>query len=121
MANKIEKMTNVKALQYVLENCELTEEVADKIAKIKASYEKKATTTGEKKPTATQVANEALKEAIVEAMEPNTLYRVGDMLKAFECLVGLSAPKVTALMTQLKDEGKVVRSEDKGKAFYTKA
>ena len=120
MANKIEKMTNVKALQYVLENCELTEEVADKIAKIKASYEKKST-TGEKKPTANQVANEALKEAIVEAMEDNTLYRVGEMLKAFTCLAGLSAPKVTALMTQLKDEGKVVRSEDKGKAFYSKA
>lgn len=117
---KIEKMTNVKALQYVLENCELTEEVAEKIAKIKASYEKKST-TGERKPTANQVANEALKEAIVATMEENTLYRVGDMLKAFECLAGLSAPKVTALMTQLKDEGKVVRSEDKGKAFYTKA
>lgn len=117
---KIEKMTNVKALAYVLENCELTEEVAEKIAKIKASYEKKSA-TGERKPTANQVANEALKEAIVEAMEANTLYRVGDMLKGFECLAGLSAPKVTALMTQLKDEGKVIRSEDKGKAFYTKA
>ena len=117
---KIEKMTNVKALQYVLENCELTEEVADKIAKIKASYEKKSS-TGEKKPTATQVANETLKEAILAEMADNTIYRVGEMLKAFTCLAGLSAPKVTALMTQLKDAGKVVRTEEKGKAFYTKA
>ena len=117
----MEKITNVKALAYVLENCELTAEVAEKIAKIKASYEKKSATTGEKKPTANQVANEALKEAIVAEMEANRLYRVGEMLKEFNCLAGLSAPKVTALMTQLKDAGKVVRSEDKGKAFYSKA
>ena len=117
----MEKITNVKALAYVLENCELTAEVAEKIAKIKASYEKKSATTGEKKPTANQVANEALKEAIVAEMEDNRLYRVGEMLKEFNCLAGLSAPKVTALMTQLKDAGKVVRSEDKGKAFYSKA
>ena len=118
---KIEKMTNVKALQYVLENCELTEEVADKIAKIKASYEKKST-TGEKKPTANQVANEGIKKALYEAMEDGKAYRVSDMVKEFANIEGItSASKVTALMTQLKDEGKVVRSEDKGKAFYTKA
>ena len=117
----MEKMTNVKALEYVLSHCELTDEVKDKIAKIKASYEKKSSTSGEKKPTANQVANEALKEAIYAEMEDNTIYRVGDMLKAFTCLAGLSAPKVTALMTQLKDAGKVVRTEDKGKAFYSKA
>ena len=32
--------------------------------------------SGEKKPTATQVANEALKVAIVEAVEPNRQYTV---------------------------------------------
>lgn len=118
--NKTEKMTNVKALQYVLENCKLTEEVADKIAKIKASYEKKST-TGEKKPTANQVANEALKEAIVEAMEDGKAYRVGDMLKEIPVCADLSSQRVSALLNQLKDVGKVVRSEDKGKAFYSKA
>ena len=117
----MEKITNVKALAYVLENCELTAEVAEKIAKIKASYEKKSATTGERKPTAIQVANEALKEAIMAEMEDNHPYRVGDMVKGFNCLAGLSASKVTALMTQLKDAHKVVRSEEKGKAYYTKA
>ena len=119
--NKTDKMTNVKALDYVLENCELTEEVAEKIGKIKASYEKKSSTTGERKPTATQVANEALKEAIVAEMEDGKAYRISDMLKEFECLAGLTSSKATYLMTKLKEESKVVRSEDKGKAFYTKA
>ena len=116
----MEKMTNVKALAYVLENCELTAEVAEKIGKIKASYEKKSATTGERKPTATQIANEAVKTAIYDAMEANRLYRVGEMLKEMECLAGLSAPKVTALLTQMKDANLVARSEEKGKAFYTK-
>lgn len=116
----MEKMTNVKALEYVLTHCELTDEVAEKIGKIKASYEKKSATTGERKPTANQVANEAIKTALYEAMEANRLYRVGEMLKEMECLAGLSAPKVTALLTQMKDANLVARSEEKGKAFYVK-
>lgn len=118
----MEKMTNVKALAYVLENCELTAEVAEKIAKIKASYEKKSATTGERKPTATQVANEAIKNSLYEAMEDGKAYRVGEMLKAFTHIDGLtSASKVTSMMTQMVADGRVVRSEVKGKAYYTKA
>ena len=118
----MEKMTNVKALAYVLENCELTAEVAEKIGKIKASYEKKSATTGERKPTATQVANEAIKTALYDAMETGTAYRVGDMVKEFAHIDGLtSSSKVTAMMTQMVADGRVVRSEVKGKAYYTKA
>ena len=117
----MEKMTNVKALKYVLENCELTAEVAEKIGKIKASYEKKST-TGERKPTANQVANEAIKTALYDAMETGTAYRVGDMVKEFAHINGLtSSSKVTAMMTQMVADGRVVRSEAKGKAYYTKA
>ena len=118
----MEKMTNVKALAYVLENCELTAEVAEKIGKIKASYEKKSATTGERKPTAKQKENEAIKNSIHEAMEDGVAYRVGDMVKEFAHIEGLtSASKVTSMMTQMVAEGRVVRSEVKGKAYYTKA
>ena len=117
----MEKITNVKALAYVLENCELTAEVAEKIGKIKASYEKKSSTTGERKPTATQVANEGIKTALYNAMEAGVAYRVGDMVKEFANIEGItSASKVTAMMTQMVADGRVVRSEVKGKAFYTK-
>ena len=37
--------------------------------------------SGEKKPTATQVANEALKTAIFEGMEINRLYTVTEVIK----------------------------------------
>ena len=121
MANKIEKMTNVKALDYVLANCELTDEVREKVERIKASYEKKSATTGERKPTAKQKENEIIKQALYEAMEDDKAYRVGDMVKEFTHIEGLtSASKVTAMMTQMVADGTVTRSEIKGKAYYTK-
>ena len=116
----MEKMTNVKALDYVLSHCELTDEVKEKIAKIKASYEKKST-TGEKKPTATQVANEGIKTAIVEGMEANRNYTVTELQKEIPACAELSNQRVSALLRQLKEEGKIVRIEDKRKAFYSKA
>ena len=117
----MEKMTNVKALEYVLSHCELTTEVKEKIAKIKASYEKKSTATGEKKPTATQVANEGIKTAIVEGMEANRNYTVTELQKEIPACAELSNQRVSALLRQLKEEGKVVRIEDKRKAYFSKA
>ena len=116
----MEKMTNVKALEFVLSNCELTAEVREKVERIKASYAKKSATTGERKPTATQVANKALQESIYAEMEDGVAYRVGDMVKNLACVVGLSSSKVTAMLTQMKDAGLVARSEEKGKVYYTK-
>ena len=47
------KMTNVKALEYVLTNCaDLPSEVSEKLTSMKASFEKKA--SAERKPTPTQ-------------------------------------------------------------------
>ena len=120
MANKIEKMTNVKALAYVLANCELPADVAEKITNIHASYTKKASATGERKPTATQVANEALRASIYAEMEAETSYRVADILKTFKCVDGLTSSKVTAMLTQMVKADIVVRTENKGKAYYTK-
>ena len=122
MANKTEKMTNLKALQYVIDNCVLPAEIAEKISNIHASYVKKSSSTGERKPTEKQVANEALKVAMLEEMELNTQYRVSDMVKSFACLkeIGASAPKATAMLTQLLAENKVTRNEVKGKSYYEK-
>ena len=76
--------------------------------------------SGEKKLTATQLANESIKEAILESMEDNRLYTVGEMIKEFSACVDLSAPKVTALVTQLKDKGLLERIEEKRRAYYRK-
>lgn len=110
------KMTNVKAIGYVVENygAKLPADVLEKLNKIKASYENKSTN---KKPTANQKENAVLKDAIVEALTDEGI-TVSDLIKNTEALAGLSLPKVTALITQLVKEGKVERFTEKKKAFF---
>ena len=76
--------------------------------------------SSEKKPTATQVANENIKEEIVEALanEPNRLFTISEMIKVIPACADLSLPKVTALVTQLTKAEKVVRVEEKRKAYF---
>ena len=114
----MEKMTNLKAVAYVLENCTLPADVREKMEKIQASFEKKA--SGERKPTATQVANEGLKMVILSYMEENAnrLFTVTELIKEVPELAELSNQKVSALMTQLKDTGKVSKVVEKRKAYF---
>jgi F0F1-type ATP synthase delta subunit len=74
----------------------------------------------EKKPTATQVANEALKTAILSSMENDRLYSISEMIKEFECCADLSTPKVSAVIRLLIADGKVERTEEKRKAYFSK-
>jgi len=71
------------------------------------------------KPTKTQVANEGLKAEIVKIMsaEPDRLFLAGEVLKALND-PELSGSKVTAMLTQLKNDGVIVRTEDKRKAYF---
>lgn len=116
-----ERMTNVKAIAYVIENCEVPQEVAEKLAKMKASFEKKS--SGERKPTKTQTENEGLKSAILNHMETDVLYSIGQLAKEVPELIAVNASgqKVSALVKQLKDAGLVVRVEEKRKAFFKRA
>ena len=75
----------------------------------------------EKKPTAVQVANEGIKSAILEGMEVGTLYTITDMQKNFPELADLSNQKVSALVRQLIADGKVVKTEDKRKSYFSLA
>lgn len=114
----MEKMTNLKAVAYVLENCELPTDVREKLEKVKASFEKKS--TGERKPTATQQANEGLKGEILAFMgeSPDRLFTIGELIKECPALAECSSQKVSALISQLVKEFKVVRIEEKRKAVF---
>ena len=74
----------------------------------------------EKKPTATQVANEALKKDILAEMELNRLYSISEMIKEFGCCADLSTPKVSAIIRLLMTDGAVERIEEKRKAYFRK-
>ena len=80
----------------------------------------KKNASGTGKLTAVQVANEGIKSEILECManEPNRLFTITEMIKKFECCKDLTLPKVTALVGQLKNDGKVERLEEKRKAFF---
>lgn len=76
--------------------------------------------SSEKKPTATQLANETLKDGILEcmALEPNRLFTISEMLKVFPCCADLTLPKVSSMVRQLKEDGKVERVEVKRQALF---
>jgi DNA replication initiation complex subunit (GINS family) len=75
-----------------------------------------------KKPTKVQVANETLKATLVEVLSDlDTPSTVSAILTDPRIEVGTSNQKVSALLKQLREEGAVVRTEDKGKALYSVA
>ena len=74
--------------------------------------------SGSKAPSKTQVANETLKAEILEMMANDTRYTVSELDK----LMGIGSPnKTNALVKQLKDSGLVIRTVEKGRAYFTKA
>lgn len=114
----MEKMTNVKALAYVLENYELTTEVKEKLEKMKIQFEKK--NSAEKKPTATQIANEGIKNVILETLSEKSM-TITEMQKSNSELAELSNQKISALLKQMTESGSVKREEIKRKAYFSKA
>ena len=113
----MEKLTNVKALNYVLENANLPEDVKAKIEKMKEQFEKK--NSSEKKPTANQVANKGIQSAILESMESGKLYTITDMIKEIPACAELTNQKVSALIRPLINIS-IERVEDKRKAYFRK-
>ena len=115
----MEKMTNVKALDYVLANATLPTDVKEKLENMKAQFMKK--NSAERKPTANQTENAGFKVAIVNAMEVGRAYTITDLMKSVPELADLSNQRVSAIVRQLKDEGTVVREEIKRKAYFSLA
>ena len=112
---KREKFEMIAKIKEIAENpilAEFVEHELELLAKKNAS--------GSGKMTATQKANEEIKEQIMEEMgkEPNRLYSVSEMIKVFPCCNELSLPKVTALVTQLHKAELIERVEEKRKAYF---
>lgn len=115
----MEKMTNAKALNYVIANCEVPADVKEKLEKMLEQVQKK--NSAERKPTATQKENVDLKVAILDGMEVGKQYTISDLMKSVPAVADLTNQRVSALVRQLKDEGLVVREEIKRKAYFSKA
>ena len=77
--------------------------------------------SGEKKPTATQVANEGVKSAILEFVNKNPkLFTITDFIKQVPECADMSNQRVNALVRQLLKAELVDRTEIKGRAYFHK-
>lgn len=76
---------------------------------------------GEKKLTPTQLANVEIKETILDEMETGRLYTISEMLKVLPCCAELTNQKVTRMVSDLVKENKLIRTEDKRKAYFSLA
>ena len=70
------------------------------------------------KATATQTANAATGDAIVEWMTEGEKYTISNLIKQCPVCAEMSHPKVTSLMYALKNSGKVERIEEKRTAYF---
>ena len=114
----MEKMTNKKALNYVLANYEVPADVKEKIEGMIAQLDKKS--SKDRKPTATQTENIGFKSAIVEHLkDTGKTSTISDLMKEVAELEGLTNQRVSAIVRQLKDEGILIRTEEKRKAYFS--
>lgn len=109
---KREKFEMLKAIAEVQANPVLSEF-------IERELELLAKKNADKKPTAQQSANECIKEAILEGLvEPMT---ITEMQKSIPELAELSNQRVSALVRQMIVDGVLIRTEEKRKAYFSKA
>lgn len=110
MANK---MTYVSVISDVLNGEVLTDAHKEKLTALKASLEKRA--SGERKPTATQKANVAVKEAIANFLGTVEFATATEIGKACG---EISNQKASALLKQMVDEGSVEKFTEKRKTYF---
>ena len=114
---KREKFEMLSKIPAVAENEMLMEFIAHELELL---AKKNMSATGEKKLTATQMANEGLKAEIFEHMNtnPNRLFTIGELIKEVPSCAELSTSKVSAMLTQLIKAEKVERISDKRKSYF---
>ena len=114
----MEKMTNKKALNYVLANYEVPAEVKEKIEGMIAQLDKKS--GAERKPTATQKENVGYADAIVTYLkDTGKSLTISDIIKEVAEVSELTNQRVSAIVRQMIGN-EVERVEDKRKAYFRK-
>ena len=115
---KREKFEMLKNIQAVAENEMLVEFINHELELLAKKN------SADKKPTAQQEANATIKADILAVMEanPNQLFTVSELLKKVPNLPDtMTNQRMSALVRQMVDSGSVKRTEDKRKAYFSKA
>ena len=98
----------------------LTDDEMIKFIKHEIELLNKKNTSKNGKQTATQAMNESIKQTILDSMEEDTGYTVSDIMKNTPEIEWKSNQQATALVRQLVEEEKVIRTMDKRRAVFTK-
>lgn len=122
------KITYAQALNTVLsnENIVLASDVREKLEALLASVSKKS---GEKKDTAQQVENAEMVERIYQEMAAGRTYSIAELLKELPVVADfnakhendMSVQRMANLLKTLVDGGKVIKTSEKRRVYYTKA
>ena len=120
MAEK--KMTKKEMFAQILANYPLTDKEKEFVNHEIELLNKKNAPSANKTLTPAQKENEATKNAIVELLNENGgKYTITDLIKNVEVCNGMTNQKVSALVRQLTDSLVLVRTEEKGKAYFALA
>ena len=118
MANT-KKMTKRDYFNQFKEKYPLTQDEIDFINHEIELLDKK--NSGERKPSPQQKANETLKEAIFKGMKENVQYTITAIIKNIPECAELTNQKVSAVVRQMVEKGSLIRTEEKGKAYFSKS
>lgn len=118
MANTNKKLTHkdyynlLLAIDEVAENEDLVKFIEGRIEQI----DKKANSVS-KTDKAKAETDEYIKSVIADTIT-DTAMTISEMMKASEELHELSNQKISSLLRKMKEDGEVVRTEVKGKAYF---
>lgn len=110
-----EKMTYVKAVEFVLNDENLPADVRERLTALHDSLVKRA--SAERKPTKAQRASAEARDSIPERMEVGVLYSATEIGKMFNQSSQWAAPKLNALVSS----GVLVKTVDKRKTYFSLA
>ena len=119
----MKKITKRERFAAIIANYNLSTEDREFIEREIELLDKK--NRADKKPTTTQIVNVRLKDAIVDFLrETGGKFTISELWKNVPDLAAeedMTGQRVSALVTQLKNAGNVVREEIKGKAYFSLA
>ena len=119
---KTEKMTNRKALTYVIDNCDLPADVREKFEAMIVALDKKS--TAERKPTAKQTENADVRSAVVAFINDNAEgdgFTCSDLIKVCPAVEGKSNQYVSAILRQAVLAGEVSKGTVKRRTYFAPA
>ena len=107
------KMTNVKALSYIMENCDLPQEISEKVENMIASLNRKSA-----KKLLANDNERALFVEVLNVLKAHDKMTVSEIFRTMNNEAVESTQKVTGLLGKLAEMGCVARVEEKSRPFY---